>query len=63
VGTARVVRDVSGVASARRAVVAKYGLPARLSDVVAKGARVAGIRRAPRAGILVEVEPEPVTPE
>ena len=63
VGTARVVRVASGVASVRRAVVAKYGLPARLSDVLAKVARVAGIRRAPRAGILVEVEPEPVTPE
>ena len=42
--------NVSGVASVRRAVVAKV-------------ARVAGTRRAPSAGILVEVEPEPVTPE
>ncbi|MCA1780779.1 MAG: PPOX class F420-dependent oxidoreductase [Dermatophilaceae bacterium] len=62
-GSARVVRDASGVALARRAVVAKYGLPARLFDLVDKvGSRV-GLRRAPRAGILVLVEPEPLAPE
>ncbi len=60
VGTARVVRDAEGVASVRRAVVAKYGLPARFSDLADKvGSRV-GVRRAPRAGILVEVEPRPL---
>jgi uncharacterized protein len=61
-GTARLVRDAAGVALARRAVVAKYGLPARFSDLVDKvGSRV-GLRRAARAGILVVVEPEPLTP-
>ena len=56
----RVVRDAAGVASVRRAVVAKYGLPARFSDLADKvGSRV-GVRRAPRAGILVEVEPRPL---
>lgn len=58
-GTARVVRGADGVAVARRAVVAKYGFPARLSDLVDKvGSRV-GLRRADRAGILVLVDPEP----
>ena len=58
-GTARVVRDADGVAHARRAVVAKYGLPARVSDLVdVVGSRV-GLRRAARAGILVRVDPEP----
>lgn len=62
-GTARVVRDAAGVALARRAVVAKYGFPARLSDLVDKvGSRV-GLRRADRAGILVAVEPEPLVSE
>lgn len=61
-GTARVVRDRAGVASVRRAVVAKYGFPARFSDLAdTVGSRV-GLRRAPRAGILVEVEPRPITP-
>ena len=59
-GTARVVRDGPGVASVRRAVVAKYGFPARFSDLAdAVGSRV-GLRRADRAGILVEVEPQAV---
>jgi PPOX class probable F420-dependent enzyme len=58
-GTARVVRDAEGVASVRRAVVAKYGLPARFSDLTdSLGSRV-GLKRAARAGILVEVEPAP----
>ena len=61
VGTARVVRDDAGVSSVRRAVVAKYGVAARTSDVVAKAASLVGIRRAPRAGILVAVEPQPVS--
>ncbi|GAA4399198.1 PPOX class F420-dependent oxidoreductase [Fodinibacter luteus] len=61
-GTARVVRDAAGVASARRAVVAKYGFPARFSDLVdSVGSRV-GLRRAARAGILVRVDPEPLDP-
>lgn len=59
-GTARVVRDEDGIALARRAVVAKYGFPARFSDLVDKvGSRV-GLRRAARAGIIVTVEPEPI---
>jgi uncharacterized protein len=59
-GTARVARDPDGVAGVRRAVVAKYGLPARTSDLLDSiGSRV-GLRRAPRAGILVVVEHKPV---
>ena len=59
-GTARVVRDEAGVASVRRAVVAKYGVPARFSDLADKvGSRV-GLRRADRAGILVEAESQPL---
>ena len=61
-GTARVVRDADSVASVRRAVVAKYGLPARFSDLTDMlGSRV-GLKRAPRAGILVSVEAEPGRP-
>jgi uncharacterized protein len=59
-GTARVVRDAAGVALARRAVVAKYGLPARLSDLVDMVGLRVGLRRAARAGIVVVVEPEPL---
>lgn len=59
-GTARVVRDAAGVASVRRSVVAKYGFAARFSDLVDQvGSRV-GLRRAARAGILVEVETRPI---
>lgn len=58
-GTAQVVRDAAGVAMARRAVVAKYGLPARFSDLVDVVGSKVGLRRADRAGILVVVEPEP----
>jgi hypothetical protein len=43
--------------------IRSHGAGTSPDDVVAKVAMVAGIRRAPRAGILVEVEPEPVTPE
>ena len=56
-GTARVVRDPADVASVRRGVVAKYGFPARFSDLTDRvGSRV-GLERAARAGILVVVEP------
>jgi PPOX class probable F420-dependent enzyme len=59
-GTARVVRDGPGVESVRRSVVAKYGFPARFSDLAdALGSKV-GIRRAARAGILVAVDPTPL---
>ena len=60
-GTARVVRDAAGVAPVRRAVVAKYGFPARFSDLTEKVTGLVGIRRAPRAGILVAVEPTPAS--
>ncbi len=60
-GTARVVRDAAGVASVRRAVVAKYGFQARFSTIADKVGGVVGIRPAPRAGILVVVEPAPVS--
>jgi uncharacterized protein len=58
-GTARVVRDAAGIASVRRAVVAKYGLQARFSTIADKVGGLVGIRPAPRAGILVTVEPAP----
>ena len=58
-GTATLVRDAAGVASVRRAVVAKYGFPARFSDLTEKVTGLVGIRRAPRAGIVVSVEPAP----
>ena len=45
-GTARIVRDAAGVASVRRAVVAKYGLPARFSDLT----DMVGARVRPEAG-------------
>ena len=61
-GTATVVRDDAGIASVRRAVVAKYGFPARFSDLTdAFGSKV-GLKRAPRAGILVVPEPTPRPP-
>jgi PPOX class probable F420-dependent enzyme len=59
-GEAVVVRDAEGVATARRALVAKYGLPARFSDLVSSVTSRLGIHRAPRAAILVDVEREPM---
>lgn len=56
-GTARVVRDAAGIAAVRRAVVAKYGFPARVSDLTDTIGSKLGMKRAPRAGILVTVEP------
>jgi PPOX class probable F420-dependent enzyme len=61
-GTARVVRDEAGVASVRRAVVGKYGFPARFSDLADKVGAKVGLKRAPRAGILVALDPTPVAP-
>lgn len=58
-GTASVVRTPEAVASVRRSVVAKYGFPARFSDLVDKVAPRLRIRRQPRAGILVRLEPGP----
>jgi PPOX class probable F420-dependent enzyme len=60
-GTATLVRDAAGVASVRRAVVAKYGFTARFSDLTEKVTGLFGIHRKPRAGILVAVEPTPVS--
>jgi PPOX class probable F420-dependent enzyme len=62
-GTARVVRNSAGVGHARRSVVAKYGLPARISDLTDKVGSMVGLRRAARAGILVAVEPTPISGE
>lgn len=59
-GSARVVRDAEGIASVRRAVVAKYGFPARFSDLADSLGSKVGLRRAARAGILVEVGSRPV---
>ncbi len=59
-GTARVVRDAESIASVRRGVVAKYGIPARFSDLTDSIGSKVGLKRAPRAGILVSVEPGPV---
>ncbi|MFQ6171100.1 PPOX class F420-dependent oxidoreductase [Oryzobacter sp. R7] len=55
-GRATVVRDREGVARVRRAVVAKYGFQARFSDLVEAVTSRVGIHRAPRAGIVVEVD-------
>lgn len=58
-GTARVVRGAAEVASVRRAVVAKYGFPARFSDLADSVGSRLGLRRPARAGILVAVDTEP----
>ena len=60
-GSARVVRDAESLASVRRAVVAKYGFPARFSNLTDKVGSKVGLKRAPRAGILVSVDPTPST--
>ena len=59
-GTATVVRDPAGVTAVRRAVAAKYGFPARFAQLSAKVTGLVGIRQAPRAGILIAVEPTPI---
>ena len=59
-GSARVVRDAEGIASVRRAVVAKYGFPARFSDLADSLGSKVGLRRAARAGILVDAGSRPV---
>lgn len=55
-GRGVVVRDPEDVAAVRRALVAKYGLRARFSDVVEAVTSRVGIRRAPRAGIVIDLE-------
>ncbi|MGG5259874.1 PPOX class F420-dependent oxidoreductase [Phycicoccus avicenniae] len=59
-GEGVVVRAPEEVAAVRAAVVAKYGLPARFSDLVDAVTSRVGIRRNARAGIVLTVEPEPV---
>ncbi len=60
-GEAVVVRDPDAVASVRAGVVAKYGLPARLSDLVEKVTGLVGVRRSARAGVVIDVEDAPVS--
>lgn len=55
-----VVRTPVEVAAVRAAVVAKYGLPARFSDLVDVVVSRVGIRRGARAGIVLTVEHQPV---
>jgi len=45
----------------RRAVVAKYGWPARFSLLVDPLARLFHIRRTPRVGVILTVDTEPVS--
>lgn len=58
-GEGLVVRTPQEIAGVRAAVVAKYGLPARVSDLVEKVTGAVGLRRKPRAGIVLTVEPQP----
>ncbi len=58
-GAGVVVRGEDEVAGVRAAVVAKYGWPARFSLLVDPLARLLRIRRAPRAGIVLTVDPDP----
>ena len=60
-GTAHVVRGADDIARVRAAVVAKYGFTARFSDLLDKATGLVGIRRNPRAGIVIDVEAEPRT--
>jgi PPOX class probable F420-dependent enzyme len=60
-GEGTVLRGEDEVAEVRRAVVAKYGWPARFSLVVDPLARLLHIRRTPRVGVLLTVEAEPVS--
>lgn len=61
-GTAEVVHDADGVGAVRRAVVAKYGFPARFSDLSEAVLGKVGLKRSPRAGIRIVPEPDPVAP-
>lgn len=61
-GTAEVVRDDDGVRTVRRAVVAKYGLPARFADAAAAVTRLVGREPAPRVGIVIDADATPVAP-
>jgi PPOX class probable F420-dependent enzyme len=59
-GEGVVVRGPEEVAAVRAAIVAKYGWPARVSLVVDPLAKALRIPRAPRAGVLLTVDPEPL---
>ncbi len=59
-GTAVVHRDPEAVAAARRAVVAKYGLPARVTNLLAALGPLLRIGQTPRVGIVIDVAPEPL---
>jgi PPOX class probable F420-dependent enzyme len=61
-GEGVVVRGEDEVSRVRDAVVAKYGWPARFSLLVDPLAKVLHIRRKPRAGIWLSVDPEPSSP-
>jgi PPOX class probable F420-dependent enzyme len=54
------VRGEEEVRAVRRAVVAKYGWPARVSDLAEPVARLLHLRRQARAGIVLTVDPEPL---
>lgn len=58
-GEGVVVRAPEEVRAVRAAVVAKYGWPARVSGLVDVVTSLVGIRRQPRAGILLTVDPDP----
>ncbi len=58
-GEGVVVRTPQEIAGVRAAVVAKYGLQARFSDLVEKVTGAVGLRRKPRAGIVLTVAPQP----
>jgi PPOX class probable F420-dependent enzyme len=58
-GAGVVVRDPAQVAAVRAAVVTKYGWPARVSDLVQVVTDLLHVRRAARAGILLDVDPAP----
>ncbi|QIM22516.1 PPOX class F420-dependent oxidoreductase [Phycicoccus sp. HDW14] len=59
-GEGVVVREPDEVAAVRAAVVAKYGLPARLSDLLDRFTGRTALGRKARAGIVLTVERDPV---
>ncbi|MGL5818308.1 MAG: PPOX class F420-dependent oxidoreductase [Phycicoccus sp.] len=61
-GTARVSSDPAEVYAVRQVVNAKYGALARLLDVGTRIGRTVGVVKRPRAGIFLDLEPEPVAP-
>ncbi|WP_377639598.1 PPOX class F420-dependent oxidoreductase [Oryzobacter terrae] len=61
-GTAEVLRDAEGIAAVRRAVVAKYGFPARFATIADRVGGLVGRRPAPRVGIVITADPTPVAP-